>query len=84
MLILTRKIGESVVINDDIYCTVEEYDGNEVKLVFDAPRSIPLHRDEIQRRIHRAKNDSSWIQEKPKSTESVVDRLIQKFKKEKV
>lgn len=80
MLVLTRKIGESVVIHDDIYCTVEKYDGNEVKLIFDAPRSVPLHRYEIQRRIDRAKNNNSSIQEIAKSTESVVDRLIRKFK----
>ena len=53
MLVLTRKVGESVVIHDDVYCTIVGYRDGEVRLAFDAPKSIPVHRDEIQRRIYR-------------------------------
>ena len=48
MLILTRKIGETVVIGDDIYCTVLEASGNQIRLGFDAPRTLPINRLEIQ------------------------------------
>lgn len=51
MLVLTRKIGESIRINDNISITVMEVDGRSVKLSIDAPRSVPIHREEIFRKI---------------------------------
>lgn len=55
MLVLTRKVGESVVISENIYCTVVDYRHGEIRLAFDAPQTIPIHRDEIQRRIYLKK-----------------------------
>ena len=80
MLVLTRKLGESVVIHDDVYCTVVGYRDGEVRLAFDAPKSIPVHRDEIQRRIYRDRIKDNWFTDKPANKESIVDRLINKFK----
>ena len=80
MLKLTRKVGESVVIHNNIYCTVERYSKDEVQLVFHAPRSIPIHRNEVQHRIMLAQNNNQMITETVKTKESVVDRLIRKFK----
>ncbi|MBF0431969.1 MAG: carbon storage regulator CsrA [Fibrobacteria bacterium] len=51
MLVLTRKIGESIRINDNISITVMEIDGRSVKIAIDAPRSVPIHREEIFQRI---------------------------------
>lgn len=84
MLILTRKVGESVVIGEDIYCTVIGYQQGEVRLAFDAPQSMPIHRDEIQRRIYRDRQQEGWYCDNKPSQESVVDRLINKFKHEKI
>jgi carbon storage regulator len=79
MLVLTRKIGESVVISDDVYCTIVGYRDGEIRLAFDAPKSIPVHRDEIQRRIYRERQKDKWFSDAPHQ-ENIVDRLISKFK----
>ncbi len=80
MLVLTRRVGESVVIGDDIYCTVVGYREGEVRLAFDAPLSIPIHRDEIQRRIYREMQKENCFIDEAASKVSIVDRLINKFK----
>ncbi len=51
MLFLTRKLGESIVINDDIVVTVTEIKGNHIKLSFDYPKSVRVLRKEIYDRI---------------------------------
>lgn len=80
MLVLTRRVGESVVIHDDVYCTIVGYRDGEVRLAFDAPKSIPVHRDEIQRRIYRERQKDKWFHDNAPNKESIVDRLISKFK----
>jgi len=58
MLVLTRSIGERLIIgNGDVYLRVLEVRGNQVRLGIDAPRHIPVHREEIFQRI-AAKNQS--------------------------
>jgi len=51
MLVLTRKRDESIMIGDHIRVTVVEVRGDQVKLGIDAPRSIPVHREEVYREI---------------------------------
>jgi len=51
MLILTRKLAETLRIGDDISVTVLGIQGNQVRLGINAPRSIPVHREEIYARI---------------------------------
>jgi len=80
MLVLTRKLGESVVIHDDVYCTIVGYRDGEVRLAFDAPKSIPVHRDEVQRRIYRERLKDKWFADKSTNKDSIVDSLIKKFK----
>lgn len=80
MLVLTRKVGESVVISEDIYCTVVGYRNGEIRLAFDAPQSIPVHRYEIQRRIDRERLNENWFPDNLSNKGSIVDRLITKFK----
>ena len=80
MLVLTRKIGESVIIGEEVYCTILGYRGNDVRLAFDAPRSIPIHRDEIQRRIYRERQKDEWFHDDESNRQSIVERLISKFK----
>lgn len=51
MLILTRRISESVVIGDNVKITVLGVKGNQVRLGIDAPKDVSVHREEIYLRI---------------------------------
>lgn len=55
MLILTRRIGESVMIGEDISLKVLRVNGNQVCVGIDAPKHVPVHREEIYERIKAAK-----------------------------
>lgn len=51
MLILTRRVGETLMIGDDISVTVLGVKGNQVRLGVNAPRAVSVHREEIYARI---------------------------------
>jgi carbon storage regulator len=51
MLVLSRKIGESVIIQSNIKITVLEISGNQIKLGFEAPDDVPIYRQEVYERI---------------------------------
>ena len=51
MLILTRKAGETIVINENIRVTVLSVKGNQIRLGVEAPEDVPVHRQEIHERI---------------------------------
>ena len=54
MLILTRKDGEKLAIGDDVTVTVVAVNGTQVKLGISAPKSIPVHREEVWERLIRS------------------------------
>ena len=63
MLVLTRKLGESIRIGDSITVKVVDMDGRHVKLGIDAPRSISVNREEIYQRIQNENLEASAAKE---------------------
>ena len=61
MLILTRKPGEAMLIGDDIKVTILSVRGNLVRVGIDAPRSVPVHREEVYARIQREKSQTGGV-----------------------
>ena len=55
MLILTRRIGETVVVGDDVFITILGIKGNQIRLGFDAPDHVSIHRQEIYLKVQEEK-----------------------------
>ena len=55
MLILTRRIGETLMIGDDVTVTVLDIRNGQARIGVDAPKEIPVHREEIYKRIELEK-----------------------------
>lgn len=53
MLILTRRVGETIMIGENIEVQVLGVNGNQVKIGFNAPKNVSVHREEIYRRIKK-------------------------------
>ncbi len=51
MLILTRKVGESVLIGKDIKLVISAVEGKDVRIGISAPKEVPVHREEVYKRI---------------------------------
>lgn len=62
MLALTRKKGESLVINNDIEITILEIRGDQIKLGVSAPKEVPIYRNEVYTQIQQENRKSADAQ----------------------
>lgn len=69
MLILTRRLGETLMIGDDVQITVLGIKGNQTRLGITAPESIKVHREEIYQRIQNEKSEGKT----PKKRKKEID-----------
>ncbi|MGV6852681.1 MAG: carbon storage regulator CsrA [bacterium] len=59
MLILTRRVGETLMIGDDVTVTVLGVKGNQVRIGINAPKDVAVHREEIYQRIKREQGEGN-------------------------
>lgn len=59
MLILTRRVGETLMVGDDVTVTVLGCKGNQIRIGVTAPKAVAVHREEVYERIQQEKNDGS-------------------------
>ena len=65
MLVLSRKKNESIIINDDITIVVVEIRGDKVRLGVEAPKEVPVHRNEVYEAIRRNQQQKQDAGEQP-------------------
>ena len=71
MLILTRRVGETLVIGDDVTITVLGVRGNQVRVGVNAPKDVAVHREEIYQRIQDEKTDENSLENNKKDDDVV-------------
>ena len=73
MLALSRKVGESIVIDNDIEVTVLEVKGDQVKIGIEAPKSIPIYRKEIYIQIQESNKEAMNSEAAPNVLNKLFD-----------
>ena len=73
MLILTRRVGETLMIGDEVTVTVLGVKGNQVRIGVNAPRDVAVHREEIYERIKREQAEQAAQQQHEPPREDPAD-----------
>lgn len=71
MLILTRRVGETLMIGDEVTVTVLGVKGNQVRIGVNAPKDVSVHREEIYERIKNEKNAGAAAESTAEPVEEV-------------
>lgn len=71
MLVLTRKVGESLIIADDIKITICAVNNTQIRVGIQAPKDVEIHREEIYERIKKGKEEASNNSRNSLGSESV-------------
>jgi len=71
MLILTRRVGETLMIGNDVTVTVLGVKGNQVRIGINAPKTIAVHREEIYERVKREQEGGNSLSPSAEMTERV-------------
>jgi len=75
MLILTRRVGETLMIGDEVTVTVLGVKGNQVRIGVNAPKEVAVHREEIYDRIRKEQNGGETNQSADDVQQHVVNEL---------
>ena len=73
MLILTRRMGESLIIDDDIKIKVLSIKGRQVRIGIDAPKEVAVHREEIYKRIQQEQGQDYENEDKDEDEDEDVN-----------
>ena len=76
MLVLTRKLNESIIIGNDIEITVLAIEGEQIKLGINAPKNVEIHRKEVYLSIQQENNEAT------KTETNILEKINEYFKKE--
>lgn len=76
MLILTRRVGENIVVGDDIVISVLEMRGDAVRIGIQAPRTVTVHREEVYRELQRANQAAARSGAVPDDAVAAVAKAI--------
>ncbi len=77
MLVLTRRLNQSIKIGDDIEITIIEVRGDQVRLGVTAPRDIPVHRKEVYLQIQQENLNAARNSASDEAVVSAIDDLLQ-------
>ncbi|HUZ48162.1 MAG TPA: carbon storage regulator CsrA [Candidatus Dormibacteraeota bacterium] len=74
MLVLSRKVNQSIIIGDNVRIVVVSVDRDQVKLGIEAPREVSVHRSEIYEEIQRSNRSAADAPAAPQSAATVANR----------
>lgn len=74
MLVLTRKLNESIMVGDNVKITIVDVKGDQVKLGITAPREVAVHREEVYREIQK----ENQLAANAKSNLDLLNKMFQK------